>query len=218
MSVNSSTELCKLAADLLSASTSITDVENPTTPEEELYARWYDITRKKLLREHPWNFAATRIVLAASSTAPAFGYDKSFPLPSDFVRLLQINDKRFTYDVPSTSEFYQLEGNSILTSDLFTAENTLNLTYVKDFTDVPRMDPMFVNLLAHEVALAVAFKVTESNTNVQRLAKIKQEASRLAKAVDGQERPPRRIERSKSRHVRTSAGRGNEHRIIFDGY
>ncbi len=213
MTVNSSTDICNLALDLLSAG-NIQDVENPSSPTEELMARWYTLIRKKLLREHSWNFASKRQILAASSTDPAFGYNKAFPVPSDFIRILYINDKRYSYDVPSTSELYQFENNSILTSDVFTSEDTLNLVYIQDFTDVPRMDAMFVNLLAYQLALAVAFKVSESNTNIQRLAELEKGAAKLAKAVDGQERPPRRIERSMSRHARRS-GRGSEHRITF---
>ena len=213
MSVNSSTDICNLTMDLLSAGT-VQDVENPTTPTEELLARWYTLTRKSLLRSHPWNFAAKRAVLAASSTAPAFGYDKAYPVPSDFVRILYLNDTRYQLDVPSVSELFQFENNHILTSDVFTNDNTVKLVYVSDFKDVARMDPMFIDLLAHEIALRVAYKVTETNTNVERLAAIRDAAQSMAKAIDGQERPPRRIERSRSRHARRS-GRGSEHRIEF---
>ena len=213
MSVNSSTDICNLALDLLSGGT-VHDIENPSDATEELFNRWYDTTRRRLLREHPWNFAAKRAVLAASSTAPTFGYNKAFPVPADFVRVLYINDTRYTSDVPTATELYQFEDNKILTSDLFTSEDTLKLVYIKDFTDIPRMDPMFVDLLAHELALRVAYKITETNTNIERLAQIRKDASKIAKAVDGQERPPRRVERSNSRHARMS-GRGNEHRITF---
>ena len=213
MTINSSTDICNLSLDLLSAGT-IQDVENPSTPTEELMDRWYTLTRQRLLREHSWNFAAKRSILAKSSTSPAFGYDSAFPVPSDFIRILYINDSRYSFDVASTSELYQFENNEILTSNIFSSEDTLKLVYVSDFDDVPRMDPMFVDLLSHELALRVAYKSTETNTNVERLAQIKKDLSRMAKAVDGQERPPKRVERSMFRHVRR-AGRGNEHRIEF---
>lgn len=210
---NSSTDICNLALDLLSAGT-VQDVENPTDATEELLNRWYDVTRKRLLREHAWNFAAKRVILAASSTDPAFGYTKAFPVPADFVRILYINDTRYTSDVPTVSELYQFEDGNILTSDQFTSSTSLKLVYVSDFTNVSRMDPMFVDLLAHEIALKVAYKVTETNTNVERIESLRRSASLMAKAVDGQERPPKKIERSYNRHVRRN-GRGREDRIIF---
>lgn len=213
MSINSSTDIANMALDLLNAD-NIQDIENPQNDTEELLNRWYNITRKATLRSHPWNFAAKRAVLAASSTAPAFGYSKAFPVPSDFIRILYIGDTRYNHDVPSVSELYQFENNQILTSDVFTSENTLKLVYVSDFETVSNMDPMFVELLAHRLALNVAYKITGSNTNIERLGRIQKEAERMAKAIDGQERPPRRVERSISRHVRRM-GRGNEHRIEF---
>ena len=40
------------------------------------------------LRKHTWSFAVTRAQLAASATAPLFTKTTSYPLPSDFIRLL----------------------------------------------------------------------------------------------------------------------------------
>ncbi len=210
---NSSTDICNLALDLLSAGT-VQDIVNPSDATEELLNRWYDTTRKRLLREHAWNFAAKRAILSASGTPPAFGYDKAFPVPADFIRILYVNDTRYTTDMPIPSELFQFEDNKILTSNQFTSQTTLKLVYVKDFTDVPRMDPMFIDLLAHEIALKIAYKVTETNTNVERLEGLRRAASRMAKAVDGQERRPIKVERSRNIHVRRS-GRGREDRVTF---
>ncbi len=201
MAVSSSTDICNLALDLLSSGT-VQDIENPTNPTEELLNRWYDQCRRKVLREHPWNFAAKRIQLAASSTAPAFGYSTQFPVPADFIRVLTINDSTYTSDVPSSSTQYKVENNHILISDLFSDSTVLNLVYVSDYTNVSGMDPMFIDILSYEIALSVAYKVSESNTNIQRIAELHKQRSAMAKAIDGQESPPKVIERSRSRHVR----------------
>lgn len=213
MSINSSTDICNLSQDLLSAGI-IDDVKNPSDATEEIYARWYDLTRKNLLRSHPWHFAAKRAVLAAESTDPAFGYDKQYPVPSDFMRILYLNDARYTTDVPTSGELYAFENGRILTSSYFTNDTTVKLVYVSDFTEVPRMDPMFIDLLAHQLALRVAYKMTETNTNIERLNAIQEQAGRLARAVNGQEAPIRRIERSRGRHARMY-GSGREDRVIF---
>lgn len=215
MSITSSTDVCNLALDLLSAGT-IQDVENPTTPTEELMSRWYTQTRRKLLREHPWNFAIKRIQLAASSTTPAFGYDKQYPVPADFLRLLTVNDSVYTADVPAQSQHFRVESNHILTSNIFSDSSTLNLTYVSDFTTVSSMDPLFIEVLALDIALACSYKLTESNANIQRLAELHKQRSAMAKAIDGQEDPPRIIERSRSRHVRrNNHANVDSHRIVF---
>ena len=215
MAITSSTDICNLALDLLSSGT-IQDVENPSNPTEELLARWYDQARRKVLREHPWNFATARAQLAASSTAPAFGYDSQFPVPSDFIRVLTINDSTYTTDAPAQSNLYKVENGHILISNLFSDSTTLNLLYICDYTNVAGMDPLFIDVLAYEIALSVAYKIAESNGNIQRIAELAKERKALAKAIDGQESPPKVIERSRSRHVRrNNHANTDSHRVIF---
>ncbi len=211
MYVNSKTDICNLASDLLSGAT-MTNVEVPATPEEELYSRWYELTRRKLLRDHPWNFAIKRAVLAASTTAPAFGYDKAYPLPADFVRLLTIGDGD---NINDEIYPYQVEGGSILTTNLTTNDTTLQIRYIYDCEAVSAFDPMFIEVLAYEIALSLAYRVTNNNTNIERLNKMRNDAIMRAQAVDGQERPPIRIERSASRRARRQGHATNSNRVIF---
>jgi hypothetical protein len=208
MTITSSTDICNLALDLLSAGT-VQDVENPSNATESLLARWYELSRKKLLREHPWNFASKRAAIAASGTAPAFGYGKQFPVPNDFVRLLYVvgDDNQI---IPP--ENYQVENNAIL---LETDASSLRLVYIYDIEDVTRFDPMFVNVLAHEIALGIAYKVTESNGNVERVGALRKQMGDLAKAIDGQERPPIRRQVSKSRAARRFGRTTATDRIVF---
>lgn len=216
MSINSSTDICNLALDLLSAGT-VQDIENPTSATEELLARWYSQSRRKVLREHPWNFAIKRQILSASSTAPAFGYSKSFPVPSDFIRIVYVaTDLVSDGDVVLRPENYQVEGNNLLISNTFGDASQLRLVYVSDFKTVSQFDPMFIDLLAYEIAISIAYKVTESNTNIQRVTELHKQRAALAKAIDGQERPPVRVERSRSKHVRrNNHSTRDSHRIIF---
>lgn len=215
MSITSSTDICNLALDLLSAGT-VQDVENPSNATEELLNRWYTQTRRKLLREHPWNFAIKRIQLSASNVPPPFGYDKQYPVPADFLRLLTINDSVYTADVPAQSSHFRVESNNILTSNIFSDSAVLNLTYVSDFTTVSSMDPLFIEVLALDVALNCSYKLTESNSNIERISQIYKQRLSVAKAIDGQEDPPRIIERSRSRHVRrNNHANVDSHRIVF---
>ena len=52
----------------------------------------YTIIRQAELRKFDWNFAITRVQLAADSPAPTWGRTNSFTLPNDFLnpRLLKI--------------------------------------------------------------------------------------------------------------------------------
>lgn len=212
MSITSLTDIGNLALDLLDGG-SVTDVESPTTATEELLERWLPHCRKLCLRKHPWNFAAKRANLAASSTAPAFGYTTAFPVPADFIRVLSINDNDYSYDNFPTDN-YGFENNMILTGEgVYASGDVLRLVYIYDFTDIPRMDPMFIDLWVHETALQIAYKITQTNTNVERIATLQKDRTALAMAIDGQERPPRRVQRSKSLNARR--GNNTSHRIIF---
>jgi hypothetical protein len=211
MAITSKTDICNLASDLLSGST-IADIDNPTTADESLYARWYDHCRKKALREHPWNFAIKRLIIAASSTAPVFGYQAAFPFPADFLRFVTIETEE-GYQI-DTKDF-QIEGGSILLSEGATDATQVRLRYVYDIEDVTRFNSMFTDYLALTIALAVAFKVTESNTSVQRVQQLQKQQQAMSQAISGQERPPTRIVRSRNRTTRLNPSEKITHRIIF---
>lgn len=209
MSVTSSTDIGNLALDLLTAGT-VQDIENPTNATESLLNRWYDVTRRKLLREHPWNFASKRAILAASSEDPAFGYEAQFLLPTDFIRLNSIVDAD---DRPIGNEAYEIENGYIL----YNAEaGQLRIKYVWDITDVSKFDPLFVDLFAIDLAMAVAFKITSSNTDVGRLTELRKQRAAMSKAIDGQERPPMRRQVSRARQARITNEVANSHRIVYD--
>jgi hypothetical protein len=199
MTINSSTDIANLAADLLNTAT-VTNIDIPTTADEQLYNRWYNQSRRKVLREHPWNCATKRATLAASSTAPAFGYAKQFPVPSDFIRLKYICDSDGNI---IQNARYDFEAGSILYSE---DQASLNIVYVYDLVDVSRMDPLMVDLIAYELALSVAYKVTGANTSVERIGTLQRARGSLAKSIDGQESPPKRIEYSKSLSARRNLG------------
>lgn len=209
MSVTSSTDIGNLALDLLTAGT-VQNIEAPTDATESLLNRWYDVTRRKLLREHPWNFASKRAILAASSDDPAFGYDAQFLLPTDFIRLNTIVNAD---NYPISNEAYEIENGYIL----YNAESgQLRIKYVWDITDVSKFDPLFVDLLAIDLAMAIAFKVTSSNTDVGRLTELRKQRAAMSKAIDGQERPPSRRQVSRTRNARLRNSTSDTHRVIYD--
>lgn len=204
MSINSPVDICNLALDHLKEAP-ITEIENPSTPTETICARWYDHTRKAVLRKHPWNFAIKRQSLPALSEKPDFEYSKQFQLPSDFIRLISIGEF-------GTQKRYQLENGKILTDDInsiFTSSGALPIRYVYNFKSVTQMDGLFIDILAVEIAMKISFQITGSNTRGRELMGLLNELSPEAYAVDGQERPPVRIERSRSLSARRGARRGH---------
>lgn len=207
-SASSSTDICNLASDYLNGET-VVDIENPSSSLESLYSRWYEVSRRKLLREHTWNFAIKRAILASSATAPAFGYTKAFPLPSDCLRLVGVFDEEGNR---TSTSLYEVEDGSI---QIDADGTSLRISYVYDYTDVSGMDALFVDLLALEIAINTAYKISSNNTNIQRIDELIKRRSAVARAIDGQEAPPKRRQNSAGRRARQSLSSRQPHRIIF---
>lgn len=212
--VTSKTDICNLSQDLLDGET-LLDIDNPTTATESLLTRWYDQCRKQCLREHPWKFAAKRLILAQSSTDPVFGYTAAFPLPNDFIRLLTIENDDGVQILP---QHYQIEsqgGQKVIL--MSTDASSVRVRYVYDIEDVTKFDSLFTSYLAHTIAINTAFKITGSNTGVERVKALKDERGAIARSVSGQERPPTRVERSFNKRARRGGTNRITHRISFDG-
>lgn len=196
--VSSAVDICNLSCDLLQIDP-ITSIATPETAQEELFARWYDHARKEALRRHSWNFAIKRTVLAKSSDAPPFGYSAAYELPSDYIRLMYISSSNINQDYPIPSRDFAVEGGRILAGNLLSENSdSLSLVYVSDYENVPNMDALFIEYLAISLAQKVAYTVTQSNTNIDRLTQLMEAAEAKARAMDGQESPPLRVERSRA--------------------
>ncbi len=198
-------DICRLALDLLKQNSVITSITNPTTTDEVICARWYDATRRALLRKHFWVFARTRKVIPRNATAPACGYADAYNLPPEYLRLQFIgNDTENSY-----KRKYEINGSQLLLNNSEAA--SLNIGYIQDITIVSKFDALFVVLLAAELAVNMAYAFTAKNTVIERLSIILETLRAEAKSVNGQDRPPKRIQSSKfinaRKRVYTGAGK-----------
>lgn len=218
MTVSSDVDISNLALDLLNVKP-IGSIETPTNPTEEMMSRWFDQTRRTALRRHPWNFAGKRVILAPDATDPIFGWDKQFTLPTDYIRVMHLNESVATLDTPIPQSLYTVEGGKILIGNLSTQDTTqLRLVYVSDFTNVPQMDPFFIDYFSTLLAQNVSYKVTQQNSAVERVNALMKEAEQKARAMDGQENPPKRVQRSRNRAARrnVSGVRNFDGTIVFE--
>lgn len=204
-------DICNLALDLLRQD-SITSITSPTGGADTICARWYDHTRRATLRKHPWNFATKRATLTANVTAPTFGYSSAFDLPVNFIRLCTIGDD-YINDLQGK---YQIENFQLLFNA--DASGALKIRYIYDFTNVSQMDALFIDVLAAELALRMAYKITGTDDAGDRIKEHLKLIAPEAYAIDGQERPPIRIQRSRFLDARR---RGSSSRVagqntVFD--
>ncbi len=152
-------------------------------------AQW-DIVRDAELRARNWNFSITRTSLAALVATPAWGFDLQYQLPSDCLRVLQVDE---FYPGPSMSDYrnaseatWQIEGGKILT-DL---EAPLKIRYVARIEDTGAWDALFVEAFACRLAVEICERITQSNTKRQLAWDEYKEAVRMAVRADAIENPP----------------------------
>lgn len=149
-----------------------------------------DLVRSEL-RGNAWSFAITRTVLAALAAAPAYEWTYQFQLPSDFVRVVQVNDYWQFAGVREATDAaavpYAIEGTKILTN--FTAP--LRFRYVRDVSDDPTVwDAAFIEAFSCRLAAELAETLTKSATKKQMMQGDYKIALREAKRLNAIELPP----------------------------
>ena len=174
----------------------IANVEVPGSGNAGILNRQYDLVRQACLREYGWNFAQAYATLTSAGTGTA-NFTNKFELPNDFIRLNFVGQYR---DYPTT-EYYM--GDRFIYAN---ATTSLNIWYNKDVTEVTYMDSLFIDWFSKRLARDVAFAITKKKSEVERMTKLTAEAEVKAASVDGQEMPPKRIQKSKYLNARRGYG------------
>jgi len=140
----------------------------------------YEMTRDELLRSHPWNFAKTRTVLSQNSTDPTFGWEKQYNLPSDCIRVVEVNDSEFGDEL--TDKFI-IEGGVLLTD-----ADAVNLVYIQQITAVDQFDSLFVKAFAMRLAIALSETIRGTTQKTAELVEAYERVvAPLARRVDSNE-------------------------------
>lgn len=153
----------------------------------------YGICRDAELRAHVWNFAVKRIKLPRLVSAPDFGFSFQYQLPSDLVKLVQVNDWWYwrgnsDYYTGSNAEF-QVEGRLILTD----YDAPLPIRYIASIDDPGLYDSLFVESFACRLAIECCERLTQSNTKMQSVQQQYVAAIREAVRADAIENPPQSL-------------------------
>jgi len=92
--MSSAAEICNRALSALGGDPVITSLDNSDTSQEATHCRiWYDVTRRQLLDEFPWNFATRQAQLAMDDYESLQGrWSLSYVYPSDCIRFVRLLD------------------------------------------------------------------------------------------------------------------------------
>lgn len=207
--VKTAVEICNLAMDHLNQKADIANIETPETDNEKLCARHYNTVLEYVLRNYVWNFAKGRKVIMRDPLAtPEFDFTDAYKLPSDFLRLVNFNGYESLIDVE-----FDIVGEHLLLNNEGAPD--VKLRYIKRVDDVRLFDSGFVFLFSLYLALNMAFKKTGKQTLMDRLAKQIEIAEAKIVSIDGQERPPKRIQRSKYNRARNMVGTSSASKYLI---
>lgn len=157
----------------------VSNIETDTTAKAQTINSMFDSIRDALLTSYPWNFTITRTQLAASGTTPSWEFQNDYPLPTDFLALLEIQN----------SPVYRLEGKSIVTD----AGSPIFIRYIRQVTNTGDFDALFVEAFATRLAFESVEKITQSNTKKRILGQEFQANIAEAYASDSIQETPQKL-------------------------
>lgn len=167
------------------AGNKITDLEEDS-PEARKVNRVFVQVRDALLRKHRWSFAVQRASLPAEVSVPVWGFARSYPYPSNCLRLIEVNGSpQFKVERSPAGG-----GRAIITDQAA----PLQIRYVARIEDPNEFDPLFSELFAARLAQELCYDITGSNARDDKLASWAKDALSEAKRLNAIELPPEEID------------------------
>lgn len=144
----------------------------------------YEVKLRAELAAYPWTFAMDRAEIPASSTAPAFGWAYAYPLPADFLRMVEVGEYYVLYQPDIT--LFALEGRNILCDE----GSPLRIRYTKYVSNAGLYPALFVEALACRLAAEVAEDLTQSLSKREAAEQAYERAIRMARRANAIQLPP----------------------------
>jgi hypothetical protein len=144
----------------------------------------YSETRDEVLRHHRWNFAIKRVELTLLSTPPAFGWGYQFELPTDCLRVIEVNN----WDLSRRQGAWEIEGKVLLSR-----YSTALIRYIARIEDANKFDSLFVEALALKLAAKIAMPINGSSDMMEKfLGEYEKVTGSRARRTDAFEGSPTR--------------------------
>jgi hypothetical protein len=135
----------------------------------------FDLKAEELTSLYPWSFAKYRRELALLPDAPLFKWRSAFQLPSDLIRLLEVNDQGFER-IP-----HEINGDNLLMDS-----NTCKILYIRRITNVQDFPIYFVMALSAYLAFELCYAITQSSQMQDAAYKSFELKLASAKSIDAQ--------------------------------
>lgn len=182
----SQTETCNLALIKLGAAR-ITSLDDGTK-QSKIMGQLWNTVRDAEMSAHPWSFAATRALIPASATPPAFGWAYAYPQPTDFLKFIEVGEDWMFYTQVCGSPWFTIEGGAVLTDQ----GSPLKIRYVRRITNVGAWPASFVEAMACRLAAEACESLTQDLSKREAAWAERKEAVRDAKRTNDIQMPPQR--------------------------
>lgn len=160
--------LIKLGAEPITA---LTD----NNKRAKLCLQQYSKSKRKLLYNDPWNFAIQREELSATGDIPVYGFDNTFDLPTDYLRIL---------DLEVLSKEWRMEGDTILAND-----DTIKVRYIAEVEE-SLFSPPFEEALSLHIAYDLSYALVQDKSYRTQLQQEREFALAQARSFNSQEGTP----------------------------
>ena len=148
------TGVANLALRFIGETRRLSDVETDATAEAQYARDFLGIARETILSGYDWNFATRRASIAASATAPAFGYDYQYPLPSGCLRVREVvgagQDYPWTIENDGTQQVLLIDMTS-----------PVNVIYIADVTALAQWSSHGFSAYAAQLAAMMALPLSK---------------------------------------------------------
>lgn len=124
-----------------------------TTKQAQFANRFYNQTLDEVLASRQWPFATKRVTLTAITPKPTAEWGFGYNLPSDYLRLIQINND----EIATIKHKFALEGTKLMTDD-----SAVTIVYVARETAVSIYSPLFCEALSIKLASKLCGPLTGS--------------------------------------------------------
>ncbi len=176
----SQVDVCNMALALLGQSTSIASLNDPNRAAR-LCKRFFAIGVDAFLRAYDWNAATRRAPLNRDATAPTFGFAYSYTLPTDCLRVVEMEDE---------DAVYKVEGRHLLTD-----EDQVNIKYIARI-GVGEFDSLMTASLAAYLAADLALPLTSSTTTQKNMVALFEAKRDEAQSIDSREGTAEKMDQS----------------------
>lgn len=125
--------------------------------EAKLCNQVYDENRQELLRNHPWGFATSEVILATTGETPANNWTYEYQYPNDCLAFLNIeNTASRILEPPPHRKGRNANGDTVVWTD----ENLAVGRYVVDVTNPNNFDVGFKRILSMLIGIDICMPLT----------------------------------------------------------